>query len=75
MKREKASHIGRSFNLNEATVRTIEKNEKEIKSAVAAGSSTSAKRVQARPRAPIIEKMERTLSAFGLMIAVKKEFH
>nr|XP_012147629.1 PREDICTED: tigger transposable element-derived protein 1-like [Megachile rotundata] len=61
LKGEKASHIGKSLNLNEATVRTIKKNEKEIRSAVAAGSSTSAKRA-ARPRAPIIEKMEKALS-------------
>ncbi|XP_066255898.1 tigger transposable element-derived protein 1-like [Euwallacea similis] len=61
LKGEKASHIGKSLNLNEAIVRTIKKNEKEIRSAVAAGFSTSAKRA-ARPRAPIIEKMEKALS-------------
>ncbi|XP_017891414.1 tigger transposable element-derived protein 1-like [Ceratina calcarata] len=61
LKGEKASHIGKSLNLNEATVRTIKKNEKEIRSAVAAGSLTSAKHA-ARPRAPIIEKMEKALS-------------
>ncbi|KAG8237681.1 hypothetical protein J437_LFUL015550 [Ladona fulva] len=43
LKGEKASHIGKRLNLNEATVRTIKKNEKEIRSAVAAASSTSAK--------------------------------
>nr|XP_033328818.1 tigger transposable element-derived protein 1-like [Megalopta genalis] len=61
LKGEKASHIGKSLNLNEETVRTIKKNEKEIRSAVAAGSLTSAKRA-ARPRAPVIEKMEKALS-------------
>ncbi|XP_015186585.1 PREDICTED: uncharacterized protein LOC107071792 [Polistes dominula] len=60
LKGEKASHIAKSLNLNEATVRTIKKNEKEIRSAVAAGSLISAKR-SARPRAPIIEKMEKIL--------------
>ncbi|XP_078043081.1 putative CENPB DNA-binding domain-containing protein 1 isoform X2 [Augochlora pura] len=61
LKGEKASHIEKSLNLNEATVRTIKKNDKEIRSTVAAGSSTSAK-YAARPQAPIIEKMEKTLS-------------
>lgn len=45
---EKASLFGKSLNLNEATVRTIKKNEKEIRSAVAAGSLTTAQRA-ARP--------------------------
>nr|XP_031850389.1 tigger transposable element-derived protein 1-like [Nomia melanderi] len=61
LKGEKASHVAKDLNLNEATVRTIKKNEKEIRSAVAAGSSISAK-YTARPRAPIIEKMEKALS-------------
>lgn len=58
---ERVTDISKSLNLNEATIRTIKKNEKEIRSAVAAGSSTSA-RYSARPRMPIIEKMEKALS-------------
>ncbi|KAK9720045.1 hypothetical protein QE152_g22304 [Popillia japonica] len=61
IKGEKASHIAKTQNLNEATVRTINKNEKKIRTAVAQGSSTSAK-YAARPHTPVIEKKEKALS-------------
>ena len=61
VKGEKASQIAKSLNLNEATVRTIKKSEKEIRSAVVAGSAICAK-YSARPRAQIIEKMEKALN-------------
>lgn len=54
-------HIGKRLNLNEATDRTIKKNVKGIRSVVAAGSLIFAKYTP-RPRAPIIEKMEKALS-------------
>lgn len=61
IKGEKAAHVAKTLNLNEATVRTIKKNENKIRSAVAAGSSIATK-YAARPRAPIIERMEKALN-------------
>ena len=61
MKGEKVSRIAKTLNLNKATIRTIKKNEKKIRSAVTVGSSISAK-YASRPRVPIIEKMEKALS-------------
>ncbi|XP_012142198.2 putative CENPB DNA-binding domain-containing protein 1 isoform X2 [Megachile rotundata] len=58
---EKATYIAKSLQLNEATIRTIKQNEEKIRTAVAVGSSVSA-RMSARPRAAIIEKMEKALS-------------
>lgn len=60
-KGEKVSNVAKSLNLNEATIRTIKKNEHKIRTAVSAGSSIFAN-MTARPRAPIIEKMEKLLS-------------
>ncbi|GLV46176.1 hypothetical protein CBL_02892 [Carabus blaptoides fortunei] len=54
------SKVAKSLNLNEATIRTILKNEQKIRTAIAAGSSISA----ARQRAPIMEKMEKELSSW-----------
>lgn len=59
-KGEKVSYVARSLNLNEATIRTIRKNEQKIRTAIAIGSSISAN-MTARPRAPIIQKMEKVL--------------
>lgn len=60
-KGEKVTNVAKSLNLNEATIRTIKKNENKIRTAVSAGSSIFAN-MTARPRAPIIEKMEKILS-------------
>lgn len=72
LKGEKASHIVKSLNLNEATVWTIKKNKKE-KSAYAAGSSISTK-YAACPRATIVERMEKALSILT-DDNCQKEFH
>jgi len=59
-KNERPSSIAKTFNLNEATIRTIQKNENNIRSTVLVGSSISTK-ITARIRSVIIEKMERAL--------------
>ncbi|XP_070140402.1 putative CENPB DNA-binding domain-containing protein 1 isoform X1 [Drosophila kikkawai] len=56
-----ATEIARSLDFNEATVRTIKKNETEIRRAGSTVSSISTKFTN-RARAPILEKMERALS-------------
>lgn len=56
-----ATDIARSLDLNEATVRTIKRNETEIRRAGSLGLSISTK-FTSRTRAPILEKMERALS-------------
>lgn len=61
LKGEKTSHVAKTLNLNEATIRTIKRSEKEFRNSVAAGSITSAK-YSARSRSSIIEKMEKALS-------------
>ena len=73
MKGEKVSHIAKTLNLNEATIRTIKKNEKKIRSAVTVGSSISAK-YASRPRVPIIENMEKALSIW-IDDSCQKRFH
>lgn len=57
---KKISHVAKFLDLNEATIRTIQKNEQKIRASVAAGCSLSAS-MMARQRAPIIEKMEKVL--------------
>ena len=57
---EKPSSIAKSLNLNEATIRTILKNEREIRKNVAAGCPQGAKRVS-RKRDINIVKMEHAL--------------
>ncbi|CAK9822349.1 Tigger transposable element-derived protein 1 [Anthophora retusa] len=57
---EKVAYVARTLDLNEATIRTIQKSEQKIRASIAAGCSTSAN-MTARPRAPIIEKMEKDL--------------
>lgn len=60
-KGEKVSYVAKTLDLNEATIRTIQKNEHKIRASIAAGCSISAN-LTSRPRAPIIEKMEKALS-------------
>ncbi|XP_067131436.1 tigger transposable element-derived protein 1-like [Centruroides vittatus] len=57
---ERIADIGRHFNLNESTIRSIKQSEEKIRNSVASGSSILAKNV-ARPSAPIMEKMEQAL--------------
>ncbi|XP_067140790.1 tigger transposable element-derived protein 1-like [Centruroides vittatus] len=57
---EQIADIGRHFNLNESTIRSIKQSEEKIRNSVPSGSSIFAKNV-AHPRAPIIEKMEQAL--------------
>lgn len=58
---EKVTCIARNLNLNEATIRTIQKSEQKIRASVVSGCSISSNMVS-RPRAPIIEKMEKALN-------------
>ncbi|XP_067138393.1 tigger transposable element-derived protein 1-like [Centruroides vittatus] len=58
---ERLSRVAKTLNLNEATIRTIQKSEQKIRASVTAGCSISAN-MTARPREPIIEKMEKALN-------------
>ncbi|XP_045447917.1 tigger transposable element-derived protein 1-like isoform X2 [Melitaea cinxia] len=60
-KGEKTADVAKSLGFNEATVRTILRNEQKIRASVTSGSALSAN-MRARSRAPIIEKMEKTLN-------------
>ena len=61
-RRERITHCKNPYRyLNKAIVHTIKKSEKEIRSAVVAGSSKSAK-ISARPSVIIIQKMERAFN-------------
>ena len=57
---ERASDVARFFKLNESTVRTIKLNKEKIRKSVESGTSVLAK-ITARPRATIIEKLEKAL--------------
>ena len=59
--RERASSIGRSFNINESTVRLIKKNEAAIRAGVTASASVSAKTV-CQVRNKSLEETERALN-------------
>ncbi|XP_055585228.1 tigger transposable element-derived protein 1-like [Uranotaenia lowii] len=50
--------FSRKFGLNDATVRTVKKNEKRIRDSVASGTDLSAKK-SSYARDPVIEKMEK----------------
>ncbi|GFT38390.1 tigger transposable element-derived protein 1 [Nephila pilipes] len=59
-KGEGSTSVGKSFGLNEATVRTIKRNEKSIRESIIGGSKLSSK-ITSYCRDTVLEKMEKCL--------------
>ena len=68
---ESAASVGRLYGINESTVRTIKKNEADIRSSLASGTSKSAK-VTFLPRDHNLEKMEKALNIWMEDMTQKK---
>jgi hypothetical protein len=58
---ESVASVGRSFEINESTVRTIKQNEVKIRASVSAGGTPGAKSVHTT-RDHVLEKMEKALN-------------